>query len=97
MCIVLLKVAFAHLPQQRRLDDENRKEVSDMLALKVNKKLLQQRIMTDTGQVVILRDLHNIGAASFNTNKDEDLEAAIKELKKAEGNGSVYIFKYIST
>ena len=81
MCIVLLKVAFAHLPQQRRLDDESRKEVSDMLALKVNKKLLQRHIMTETGRVVILRDLHNIGAASFQGDRDKDLEAAINELK----------------
>ena len=86
MCIVLLKVAFSHLPQQRRLDDESSKE--DMLALKVNKKLLQCHIMTETGRVVILRDFHNIGATSFQGDRDKDLEAAINE---AEGNESPYI------
>ena len=91
MYIMLLQEAFAHLPQQRRLDDESRREVSDMLALKVNKKLLQRHLMTETGRVVMLRDLHNIGTASLSTDRDKDLEAAIKELKKAEGNGSVYI------
>lgn len=44
--------------------------------------------MTETGRVVILRDLHNIGAASLNADRDKDLEAAINELKKAKGNGS---------
>ena len=79
-----LKVAFAHLPQQRRLDDESKKEVSDMLALKVNKKLLQCHIMTGTGRIVILRDLHNIGAALCHGDREKDLQAAINELKKAE-------------
>ena len=82
MYIMLLKEAFAHLPQQRHLDDESSGEVSDMLALKVNKKLLQCLLMTETGRVVILRDLYNIGTASFSTDRDKDLEAAIKELKK---------------
>ena len=89
MCIVLLKVAFAHLPQQRHLDDESSKE--DMLALKVNKKLLQCHIMTETGRVVLLRDFHNIGATSLQGDRDKDLEAAINEFKKAEGNESPYI------
>lgn len=47
--------------------------------------------MTETGRVVILRDLHNIGAASLQGDRDKDLEAAINELKKAEGNESPYI------
>ena len=84
-------MAFAHLPQQRRLDAESKKEVSDILALKVNKKLLQRHIMTETGQIVILRDLHNIGAGSFNGDQEKDLEAAVNELKKAEGSVSSYI------
>jgi len=58
----VLQVEFAHLPQQRRLDDESKKKVLSMVALKVNKKLLQQHLMAETGQVVILKDIHNISA-----------------------------------
>ena len=47
--------------------------------------------MTETGRVVILRDLHNIGTASFHGDRDKDLEAAVNELEKAEGNESAYI------
>ena len=47
--------------------------------------------MTETGRVVILRDFHNIGATSFQGDRDKDLEAAINEFKKAEGNKSPYI------
>ena len=36
MCCIL-QVEFACLPQQRRLDDENKKKVLNMLALKVEK------------------------------------------------------------
>ena len=83
---MLLQVEFAHLPQQRRLDDDRRQKVSDMLALKVNKKLLQQHMMVETGQVVILKDIHNISALSSNSDRNKDLEQAVKALKKAEGN-----------
>lgn len=55
-----------------------------MLDLKVNKKMLQNHLSKKCGQVVLLKDLHNIGSSS----KDSGLsgiEEAIKELKKIPG------------
>ena len=55
-----------------------------MLDLKVNKKLLQNHLSKTSGQIVLLKDLHNIAA----TSKDKKLsgiEEAVEELKKVPG------------
>ena len=74
---------FDHLPQQRRLDSVQREEVSTMLKLKANKKLVQQHIASKCGRVVILKDIHNVN--NHQNDKSNDLEAAIQELQKAPG------------
>ena len=43
---------YQHLPQQQRLNDEDKKEVQDLLNLKVNKKLLQQSL--HAGKIITL-------------------------------------------
>ena len=50
---------YQHLPQQRRLDDEDKQEVRELLNLKVNKKHLQN-ISESKGKVVTLRDISNV-------------------------------------
>ena len=56
-----------------------------MLDLKVNKKLLQNHMSKTSGQVVLLKDLHNI-AASSKDNKSSRIQEAVEELKKVPGN-----------
>ena len=51
-----------HYPRQRRLDDATKAETAKMLAMKANKKRVQQHILESTGQVILLKDLHNISA-----------------------------------
>ena len=46
------------------LDNQNKKEISNMLALKVNKKLLQQNMIAETGKVIILKDIHNCNVSA---------------------------------
>ena len=55
-----------------------------MLDLKVNKKQLQNHLSKTSGQVVLLKDLHNI-AASSKDSKSPGLEEAKEELKKVPG------------
>ena len=55
-----------------------------MLQLKVNKKLLQQHVSSTSGQVVLLKDLHNIGARNSLLN-NSDVSGAVTELKKSSG------------
>ena len=75
---------FDHLPQQRRLDSAQREEVSTMLELKANKKLVQQHIASKSGRVVLLKDIHNV-INYTQADKSKDFEAAIQELQKAPG------------
>jgi len=55
-----------------------------MLDLKVNKKLLQNHLSKRSGQVVLLKDLHNIAASSKSTSSSV-IEEAVEELKKVPG------------
>ena len=73
-----------HLPQQRQLDNIQREEVTTMLGLKANKKLIQQHIASKSGHVVVLKDIHNL-VNRTQTNRSKDFEAAIQELQKAPG------------
>ena len=56
-----------------------------MLALKVNKKLLQNHLskIKVRGQVILLKELHNIAASSKDSSRS-GIEA-IDELKKVPG------------
>ena len=78
------KAAFSHLPQQRRLCDDERAEAKTMLDLKVNKKLLQSHLTQKSGQVILLKDLHNI-ASSSKTSKSNGMEKVVEELNKVPG------------
>ena len=51
---------FDRLPKQRRLTQQDRKEVQSLSQMKVNKKLLQQHISNKTGIRVTLKDISNI-------------------------------------
>lgn len=78
------QAAFSHFPQQRRLQGDQREEAKTMLDLKVNKKLLQNHLSKRSGQVVLLKDLHNIAASSKSTSSSV-IEEAVEELKKVPG------------
>ena len=71
------------MPKQRRLTEEDKENVVQMVELKSNKKLLQNHIKSATGKNIILKDLHNLAAKIKQTtagaNQYEDL---IKEMKK---------------
>ena len=85
ICLYMyIQAAFSHFPQQRRLQGTQREEARTMLDLKVNKKLLQNHLSKTSGQVVLLKDLHNI-AASSKDNKSSGIEEAMEELKKVPG------------
>ena len=51
----------AHHPSQRKIDQDVREEVIQMLSVNANRKLVQQHLTEKTGKRVILKDIHNIG------------------------------------
>ena len=56
----MLQIAFKHLPQQRRLNEDETSEVLSLLSIPANKKVLQSHIFQRTGKSVTLRDIHNL-------------------------------------
>ena len=57
---VFFQAVYDHLPQVRKLDNDSKKMVVEMLEMKANKKILQNHLIQQTGKCVLLRDLHNL-------------------------------------
>ena len=77
---------FRNLPQQRRLDSQDKENISEMLSLKANRKMIQQRLMSQTGKVVLLKDIHNLKNAVKNVNTEvTTLQAAVDHFSKSNG------------
>ena len=70
------------MPHVRKLPDDVKENVKDMLKMKPNKKILQQRIRATTGKCVSLKDLHNLNPPPSYRN---DLVALVEEMKKEPG------------
>lgn len=54
------KKAFQMNIRQRRLNDDEKKKAGHLMAMQVNKKILQQTLQEETGKMVQLKDLANI-------------------------------------
>ena len=60
--VVVFQTIFQHLPQQRRLQPETKLSTKKLIQLGANKKRVQQQLMAETGMVVTLKDVHNLGS-----------------------------------
>jgi hypothetical protein len=80
-----LQIAFSHLPQQRRLEQDLVDEASKLLAMKCNKVMLQSHLQKTSGRVVTGRDISNIRKGMKNGGKKNDLEAIAKKLSENPG------------
>ena len=74
------------MPKQRRLDSEE-KEAVKLLALKANKKLVQNHLMSLTSKTVTLKDIHNIAGKAVPPFRN-DFQELVKEMKKVNGEVS---------
>ena len=73
------------MPRQRKLGQEEKREASSLLKMKVNKKLLQQHLSSTTGRVVTLKDISNIQSGVNAAEGSEDLGALVTRLRESEG------------
>ena len=79
------KELFRNLWQQRKLVDEEKENIRQMLDMKANKKIIQSNIMQATGKVVLMKDILNMKVTN---NKESDLttlQKAVNELTKVNG------------
>ena len=51
---------FKHLPKQRKLPDDLRKEAVSLMKMNANKKVIQKSLSEKSGNIVLLKDLSNI-------------------------------------
>ena len=58
-----LKELFKHFSRQRSLSIEAKEKASHLLRMRANKKLVQQQLVEQTGNVILLKDLTNNATA----------------------------------
>ena len=73
---------FEHLPKQRKLPDDLRKNAVSLMKLNANKKVIQKSLSEKSGNIVLLKDLSNINSASKEKSTCINLENTIKILTK---------------
>ena len=94
--IMCMKENFDHLLKQRKLGQEQKREASSLLTMKVNKQLLQQHLTSTTGKVVTLKDISNIQSEINRANSDCDLDALVTRLRANEGSSTYnYVCSYM--
>ena len=74
------------MPQQRKLSEEEKHEAVKYLALKANKKMVQDKLANISGKVILLKDLTNISAQMKSGKSKNDLEAVARSLANKHGN-----------
>ena len=80
------EAVFRTLFHRRRLESSYQDNVANMLSVKANNKMIQQKVMTETGKVILLKDIHNMRTKLKSSNKDmTTLQSAIEHLSKCEG------------
>ena len=88
---------YDHLPRQRWLNENERKEAEDYLKMKVDKKLLQQHLSDKSGKVVTLKDISNVQTSVRESSDKNDLQALTARLRSIKGKalGSKYFLSNI--
>ena len=76
---------FKHLPQQRTLPEDMKNMAENLIKLKVNKKLLQQKLSIESGKIVTLTDISNLVKRMNAAEKRNDLQNTINNLQNHYG------------
>ena len=76
---------FDHLPKNRALTNDAKAKAAKLLEIKGNKKMIQQQLSSETGKVVLLKDLTNLSASLKKGKTRNDLDATVKMLMEKYG------------
>ena len=68
------------MPQQRALNKEEKAKAAKLLEMKANKKLVQQQLSQETGNIVLLKDLSNISTANKQRKSRNNLDMTVATL-----------------
>ncbi|KAL5239021.1 hypothetical protein ACI65C_006431 [Semiaphis heraclei] len=75
------QVLYSHLPNQRKITPESKAIVLELMDLKANKKMIQQKIMNKSGKIVTLKDLSNIHTTGRKNYSNNNLVETVDKLK----------------
>ena len=87
---------FRHLPRQRSLPSDAKEAAAKLLKMNVNKKLLQQKLVNETGNVVLLKDLTNIASAERLGRTRNSLDTTVNTLM-TRYSGSLVMYVHCIT
>ena len=73
-------INFVHFPRQRRLSIDAKDKATQLLSLKANKKIVQQKLSQETGQVVLLKDLTNVSTMMRKEKSRNDIDKVVQTL-----------------
>ena len=87
---------FKHLPQQRALPADMKNMAENLIKLKVNKKLLQQKLSVESGKIVTMKDISNLVTRINAAKKRNDLQNTINNLQNQYGKfQEIYVCKLL--
>ena len=75
---------YKHYPHNRKLTDQMKDKAISWLSMKANKKIVQQTLCSESGNVILLKDLSNL-AANIKKNTGNDLDDTVKMLMEKHG------------
>ena len=87
---------FKHLLQQRALPADMKNMAENLIKLKVNKKLLQQKLLNESGKIVTLKNISSLVTRINAAEKRNDLQNQINNFQNQYGKfQEVYVCKLL--
>ena len=76
---------YEHLPAQRKLPEETKKQAEHLLKLKANRKLIQQELSKQSNKIILFKDLSNIHQRMKERESRNDVDFLVNTLQKKYG------------
>ena len=76
---------YEHLPAQRKLPEETKKQAEQLLKLKANRKLIQQELSKQSNKIVLFKDLSNIHQRMKERESRNDVDFLVNTLQEKYG------------
>uniref|UniRef100_A0A1X7VIP8 ZSWIM1/3 RNaseH-like domain-containing protein n=1 Tax=Amphimedon queenslandica TaxID=400682 RepID=A0A1X7VIP8_AMPQE len=76
---------YKHLPHQRKLSEPEKEKAMSLLGMKANKKLVQESLSQQSGNIILLKDLSKLSTQAKKGNRRNDLDSVAKLLIEKYG------------
>ena len=74
-----------HLPTKRKLPSDAKEKAAKLLEMKASKKMVQQQLTSETGKIVLLKDLSNITTCANKGKTSNDINQCVSILTDTYG------------